>query len=40
MQAGREPTRDIADWGKVIFVPDISYLFSAGTITNSVLLRK
>jgi len=28
--AGRKPTEEIADWGKVTFVSDIS-LFSAGT---------
>ena len=32
MRAERKPTRGIADLGKVIFVFDISYLFSAGTI--------
>jgi len=30
--AERKPTKEIADWGKVTLVSDISYLFSAGTI--------
>jgi len=29
--AERKPTEEIADWGKLTLVSDISYLFSAGT---------
>jgi len=28
----RKPTEEIADWGKVTLVSNISYLFSVGTI--------
>jgi len=31
MPKGEKPTKEIADMGKVILVPNLSYLFSAGT---------
>jgi len=32
MQEGKKPTEEIADMGKVILVPNRSYLFSIGTV--------